>query len=330
MASIFAAVTAFYEYGLRPIPALALVGVSVSVLDVLGALRVALVMRQVRESLLAEHLATPGAAKPEPRSLVREYASTLLLVYGGEAIIAPWLGQAPSFFVSPAIPTLYILAHVFVDTFSTVPALSLNTELPAGLIDAFTRGFLLTQIVPTIITSHPSPEIANSPWALLLTSTVRLSLMTNTGLFVANATGLLKPTALSLTTPPEFLPGGWAAVDLWAGPLIAGMYATLTHAQPFFADLHAVFYDFWAPLGLARLSFADGPGGTVAPLSVQDAQAACVIVLGTIFSVKAIKTFGNQLGLGALPDNLQPAAVEKELVANAGKEAHGVTRKFVF
>ena len=50
----------------------------------------------------------------------------------------------------------------------------------------------------------------------------------------------LQPYALTLTTPAEMLPWGWTTTDLWAAPFITGLYALLTHAQPFWADAHAV------------------------------------------------------------------------------------------
>jgi hypothetical protein len=144
---------------------------------------------------------------------------------------------------------------------------------------------------------------------------------------------------MTLTTPPELLPYGWTATDLWIAPLVTGLYATLTHAQPFFVHLHALLFSFFSPLGLAPLSSkSNGSEGTVVPLDVNDARAVCVLVLSALFSLRAVRSFG--LGT-ARPEPVRAAFVtsapmstlstsegeqlEKELaarVAGAGREGH--------
>lgn len=148
---------------------------------------------------------------------------------------------------------------------------------------------------------------------------------------------------MTLTTPPELLPYGWTSTDLWIAPLVTGLYATLTHAQPFFANLHALLFSFFSPLGLASYSPPSlKPDysvieGAVAPLNADDARAVCVLVLSALFSLRVVRT----LGLGvAQPESAATNApmsmhntnegeqIEKELaarVAGAGKEGHNRT-----
>ena len=144
---------------------------------------------------------------------------------------------------------------------------------------------------------------------------------------------------MTLTTPPELLPYGWTATDLWIAPLATGLYATLTHAQPFFVHLHALLFSFFSPLGLAPLSPKGSViEGAVVPLDTNDARAVCVLVLSALFSLRAVRSFG--LGT-AQPEPVRAASVtsvpmsmistsegeqlEKELaarVAGAGRDGH--------
>ena len=122
--------------------------------------------------------------------------------------------------------------------------------------------------------------------------------MPNGGPFFANLFSLLRPTPIQASTPPELLPYGWTATDLWAAPLVTGLYATLTHAQPFFAHLHALLFAFLSPLGLAYLSDAsakrDGPSdqNVLAPLEANTARAACAVVLCALYVNRAVRTYG--------------------------------------
>ncbi len=144
---------------------------------------------------------------------------------------------------------------------------------------------------------------------------------------------------MTLTTPPELLPYGWTATDLWIAPLVTGLYATLTHAQPFFAQLHALLFLFFSPLGLAPLSNSNGSGAVV-PVDADNARAVCVLVLSALFSLRAVRTFGltpiqpepahAEIVTSVPVSNLSASEgeqLEKELsarVAGAGKE--GQTR----
>ena len=156
---------------------------------------------------------------------------------------------------------------------------------------------LLVRAVPAMVLSSPYPQIADSPWALLVTSLVRsLSIpetqlhftkgrlcqfAANAGFFVLNLTNFLHPTPLSLTTPSELLPYGWTAVDLWCAPLVTGIYSLLTHTQPFWGTAHAAIFGW--------LSSSDEK---LAPIDYEVARAACTVVLMALFSARAVKKYG--------------------------------------
>lgn len=99
-----------------------------------------------------------------------------------------------------------------------------------------------------------------------------------------------------MATPPELLPYGWTATDFWAAPLVTGIYATLTHAQPFFTYLHSLLFVFLWPFGLARLSDATtksgGPSRYVAPVEHETARAVCALVLCALNVNRAMRAYG--------------------------------------
>jgi hypothetical protein len=85
---------------------------------------------------------------------------------------------------------------------------------------------------------------------------------------------------------------------------VVGLYATLTHAQPFFTYIHALLFVFLSPLGLATLTFPDAStklGGSqdqlvVAPLDVRTARAVCAVVLCTLHISRAMRLYGPDFG----------------------------------
>jgi len=91
----------------------------------------------------------------------------------------------------------------------------------------------------------------------------------------------LEPTPLNLTTPAQLKPYGWTATDLWCAPLITGLYGLLTHAQPFWAELHSVIS-----------TVLGGTGDKVEPLDPESARAICALILAGIFSTRTAKNFG--------------------------------------
>ncbi|KAH9063792.1 hypothetical protein EDB83DRAFT_2383135 [Lactarius deliciosus] len=276
MPSFLAPIIAFYDYALQPVPALAWLGAPV---------RLAVSLRQVRKLYYDQHVVKISATGSIPekkvgeltesRSRVRDFIATLVMVHGGEAISAPWLGLQPSFLVSGTSPTIFLSAHALVDLLPTIPSLSVRTELPLTILHALHRTILLCNVVPSVVAGHASPAVATSPYTLLLTAFI----MPNGGPFFANLLSLLRPTPMQ-------------------HQLVTGLYATLTHAQPFFAHLHVLLFSFLSPLGLAYLSDAstkrDGSSTQkeVAPLDTHTARAACAIVLCALHVNRAVRTYG--------------------------------------
>src|ERR1700760_827331 len=86
-------------------------------------------------------------------------------------------------------------------------------------------------------------HIIGEALVLAMTSLLNNSQITaNGGFFLANLLSFLEPTSLSLQTPPEIQPYGWTNTDIWCAPMITGLYALLTHAQPFWANVHGMLY----------------------------------------------------------------------------------------
>ncbi|THH21068.1 hypothetical protein EW146_g391 [Bondarzewia mesenterica] len=274
MPSAFTPIFAVYDYTLTPLAPLTWLGASVSVLDLAAAFRLALVLRQMREAYRRDHAfntaknefigGRSGKDRPplEVRARARDLATTLVMVYGGEAVV----GIQPSFMISSAIPAVFLGADFLIEYLPSVPLPTVYNEIPLAILDAFTRAILLCNFVPTIITSHVSPVISSSPWTLLLTAL---------------------PSPMSITTPPELLPYGWTATDIWVAPLITGIYATLTHAQPFFATLHELLYALFAPVDLVS---ANQKGSR--PTDPDTARAACVVIMSILFVTRAVRTYG--------------------------------------
>jgi hypothetical protein len=149
---------------------------------------------------------------------------------------------------------------------------------------------------------------------------------------------------MTTTTPPELLPYGWTATDLWVAPFVTGLYATLTHSQPFFAHLHALLFSFFSPLGLAPLSFQYAELGksgedVVVPLEAGHARAVCVLVLVALFGLRAVRAFGSGIArpeppVAGMVTNVpmqvltvgEGEELEKELAARVAGAGKGYTR----
>jgi hypothetical protein len=91
----------------------------------------------------------------------------------------------------------------------------------------------------------------------------------------------LEPTPLTLTTPAAIKPYGWTATDLWCAPFITGLYALLTHAQPFWAELHSVIS-----------TVLGNTGDKVGPMDPEAARALCALILAGMFSTRTAKNYG--------------------------------------
>lgn len=87
---LLSTVRAAYDQLLTPVPPFTWFGSTISAFDVAAALRLCIVLRQLREAALRVHLKTSGSEKKavEEKSYVKYIATTLATVYGGEAIMS--------------------------------------------------------------------------------------------------------------------------------------------------------------------------------------------------------------------------------------------------
>ncbi|KAL4065214.1 hypothetical protein V8B97DRAFT_1946104 [Scleroderma yunnanense] len=285
---VLASIAAAYQYGLAPVAPFTWLGLATSTLDIVATIRLCMALRQMRENLRRQHdvRARPKSAEVEERSFVRDALATLLVVYGGEALICPYISVTPSFVLSGATPLLCVLIQALVEALPTsaVPIPSFNVEFPLSFLDGLNRAVLLCTIVPPIVLASPVSGLSESPWVLILGSFV----IANGGFFLVNLFSFLLPTPLALTTPPELLPYGWTTTDLWCAPLITAVYATLTHAQPFWADVHAGLGVLAGGGGYA----AEGVNAKLEPVDTETARAACALILAGLFVTRTMRTFG--------------------------------------
>ena len=135
-----------------------------------------------------------------------------------------------------------------------------------------------------------SLPLALVPVPVCISTCLARQIITNGGFFLTGLVSFLHPTPLTLTTPAELRPYGWTTTDLWSAPLVTAIYATLTHAQPFWADLHAVLASVLGGTG--------GVGGfgvatdKIAPLDPETARSACALVLVVLFASRTARKFG--------------------------------------
>ncbi|KAI1783406.1 hypothetical protein LXA43DRAFT_903592 [Ganoderma leucocontextum] len=290
MSLLLAPIVEVYRLILQPVAPFAWFGLQLSTLDVVAAFRLCIALRQIREKFWRDHVlkqktvradekgTSAAAPEIEPRSFVRDAAAALVVVYGGEAVMAPALAIPPSFMYSGVVPAFYMAVQATVDKLPSVPNPSFELEGPLAVLDAFSRTYLLCDLIPPMVLQHTSPAIKESPWTLLLTSL----LTANGGFFFTNLFSFLQPYALTLTTPSEFLPYGWTTTDLWCAPLITGLFSFLTHAQPFWADAHHVATGWLGSTGAEK----------VAAVDPETARAVCTLVLAGLFTTRALKNFG--------------------------------------
>ncbi|KAG8900098.1 hypothetical protein FRB99_006260 [Tulasnella sp. 403] len=301
-------VASLYAYLLRPIPSLTALGLPVGILDILGTLRLALAVQQIKhglrvraakdarksvqanEKVKVEEDRVNGSVIGKRNSVAYRDDSAvssiwcmLVIVYGGELFVSSFISQPPSFITSPTGPILLSLGHYIVNFLLTyAPGIlplqpSLGWELPLAAVDGFTRALLLCSIAPSTILGHSAGTISDSATALLMTTT----LMANGGFFIVNAFSMLSPSGWQISTPPELLPNGWTSLDLLSAPLVTGLFATLTQAQTTWKSAAA---------------YVQSPSGDEKPgngaLDVEQARALCAVVLMVLFGGRAIKNFG--------------------------------------
>lgn len=107
--------------------------------------------------------------------------------------------------------------------------------------------------------------------------------MANSGFLFVNMFSMLAPTPFSLTTPTELQASGWTTADLWCAPATTALYALLTHAQPFWADLHVLIVTLLGGATSAK------PVEAVDP---ETARAVCALLLSGLFLGRTAKNFG--------------------------------------
>ncbi|KAF8894763.1 hypothetical protein BD779DRAFT_1502799 [Infundibulicybe gibba] len=287
--SVLTPLVQIFQYSLTPIAPFTWFGLGINTIDVVAAFRLCIVLRQIKDRLHQQHIATKGRHSVEAASFVKNLSTTLTVVYGGEAITGPFLGLPPSFMLSGVVPALYATVQAVVDILPSVPDPSPQLEIPLAIVDGFTRTYLVCSLIPPSVTANASPSIASSPWTLLLTSLITA----NGGFFLTNLFSFLNPTPLTVQTPPELQAYGWTTADLWCAPLATGLYALLTHAQPFWGDAHSLIV---ALLGGAY------NGKEVEAVDPEVARAVCALLLSTIFLGRTAKNFGlwkKQVGVPA-------------------------------
>ena len=124
-----------------------------------------------------------------------------------------------------------------------------------------------------------------------------------------NTLSALSPGNFTLTTPTELQPYGWTTTDLWCAPAITGLYAFLTHAQPFWADLHGILSTLLGGTGQTVVQGEKGPLGMVLQpvMTPEEARSFCAAILATMFTTRAVKNFRPEL----LPAKWRPVQVQK-------------------
>jgi len=121
----------------------------------------------------------------------------------------------------------------------------------------------------------------DSPPSQYLTSHAQIT--ANGGFFMTNLFSFLSPASMTLQTPPELKAYGWTTADIWCAPATTAFYALLTHAQPFWAELHTV---------VAQSLGSVSPDEPVKPLDPEYARAICASLLASLFVGRAVKNFG--------------------------------------
>ncbi|CAE6416914.1 unnamed protein product [Rhizoctonia solani] len=256
-------------------------GVSFPLMDLIGAFRLSIVLRQIKKLKGGESSDTQVSPW-----------ITALILFGGEAIMCSQLSLTPGFLIYPNITLLFMGAQLLVNEIMLEPPpFRFPVELVLAVFDAFGRALLLCDFAPALVAKHPDPVVANSPLALLITSEV----LTNGGFFFVNLLNMLDPRGWRVDrTPPEALPWGWTAVDLWTAPLVTALWASLTHwrssqNQPFWANMHSNY------LNARSSGKSDEKPAALEAWAHSDARSLCIIILVTLF---VCRTWWN---MGPLP-----------------------------
>jgi len=271
-ATMLDTLTLVYKTVTQPLPF-----IGIPPLDIVGALRLSVALRQIR----AIQAGTSGSnVRPSiENELVRNIWTNWTVVWGGETILCALLAQTPSFLLSPTYPLLFLFGEVLVSLCPPPPAPSLSTELPLSVLDAFTRVGLLTALAFPPIIAHPVREVAQSPLALLIAST----LLANGGFFLVSSMSMLSPKGWKPVTPNELKPWGWTTVDLWSAGSVTALFAVMTRAQPFWGRVHDQV--LWA-----RAYSSDD--GTDPFITMDEARSICLAVLIGLFVTRSLWNHG--------------------------------------
>ncbi|CAE6404806.1 unnamed protein product [Rhizoctonia solani] len=252
-------------------------GVSFPLMDIIGAFRLSIILRFIKK--------LKGGGADGIDSKVSPWISALIL-FGGEAIMCSQLQLTPSFLLYPNITFLFMGAQFLInEIMREPPSLRFWVELPLSAFDAFGRGLLLCDFAPGLIAKHPDPAVANSPLALLITSEV----LTNGGFFFVNLLNMLDPSGWKVEgAPPELLPWGWTAIDLWTAPVLTALWASLTHwrNQPFWADMHSKY------LNLGDYGKVNEKPIVLEAWTHEDARALCIVILIALFVFRTWRLAG--------------------------------------
>ena len=98
---------------------------------------------------------------------------------------------------------------------------------------------------------------------------------------------MFNPSGWSLATPAELQPYGWTTVDLWVAPLITGIMALVTNAQPFWTYLHLLVESFVRPVDAQALE-----KDPITVWSTEDARALGAVIIWVLFASRTVKNFG--------------------------------------
>jgi len=172
-------------------------GLPVSALDVAGALRLAVALRQLRTVYYDEYV-TKGASTNHKnksggrasgrsqrvaadealplRSRVRDFVATLVIVHGGEAIVAPWLGLQPAFFLSSTSSLTFLGARALVDLFPMMTTTSetyILVTIPNATPTSSTSETLTGQLALEYVTFDIPPTAAAVTQDVLLVLVLR-------------------------------------------------------------------------------------------------------------------------------------------------------------
>ncbi|KZO92046.1 hypothetical protein CALVIDRAFT_330161 [Calocera viscosa TUFC12733] len=273
---ILETLTLVYQTVTQPLPLIA-----IPPLDIVGALRLSVALRQIR-AILAGTSANKG--RPIENELARNIWTNWTVVWGGETILCALLAQTPSFLLSPTYPLLFLLGEVLVYWCPPPPAPSLPTELPLSVLDAFTRVGLLTSLALGPVTAHPVPEVAQSPIALVLAST----LLANGGFFLVSSASMLSSQGWKPATPNELKAWGWTAVDVWSAGLVTSTFAIMTRVQPWWSGVHDLLFRFYSWLVFDSTVASDPP-----KLNTDEARSICLVILMVLFAARAVWNHGS-------------------------------------